>query len=169
MQQGGHLAVGAAWLGAAPVVLGGDCGWKSGDVKAGWDNAVILLEGSVSAQPVGQMSPLLAQLHAKPFRVPSLQSSPLISHIISLLCALTPRIICSGVVKKADSTLSCLRSWSFMARIHHKFLCVSFLSQKGECCLFLANSECLSISCFSAHVASPYLLDTESSAWAFSA
>lgn len=144
MQQGGHLPVGAAWLGAAPVVLGGDCR----DTKAAWDNAVILLEGSVSAQPGGQMSPLLAQLHAKPFRAPSLQSSPLISHVISLLCALTPRIICSGVVKKADSTLSCLCSWSLTSRIHHTFLCVSFLSQKGECCLFLASSECLSMSCF---------------------
>lgn len=44
----------------APVIPAGECGWESGSVKIACDNAVILLEGSVSAQPVVQMSSLLA-------------------------------------------------------------------------------------------------------------
>ena len=92
-------------------------------------NAVILLEGSASAQPVVQMSSLLAGLHPKPCRV---QPSPfLISHILSLLRALTPQIIWCGVVKKADNARRYIYR-SLVTRTHHTFLGVSFLSQEED-------------------------------------
>lgn len=103
-------------------------------MKVACSNAVVLLEGSVSAQPAAQMSSWLAYLHPKPFRVRSCQSSPfLISHIISsLLRALTLQITYSRGGKEADNTPSHTSRRSPTTRTHHTFLGVSFLWQEGD-------------------------------------
>lgn len=98
MQQGGQQPLGCGSLEHSLAVSSfcHPCWLGEQSVKVACDNAVTPLEGSPSAQPVVQMSSL-SELHPKPFRARSLQSSPsLISHVISLLCALTVQLIWSS-------------------------------------------------------------------------